>query len=133
MHHEIHVLGGVLEPWLSWDVDILLIGPYDPEILIKSMNAIVFSGFEVGLYCDVAWTTDVRPIESLAKEWKAGSFEPLELFRVSNRFEKDGKVIRYTNFEEVDGLYKQTWWKPPEKCLDMKRDGYVYQPPMRIK
>ena len=135
MHYEIYVLGGILEPWLSWDVDIVVKPPeggyYDPQGIRDTMEGICKAGFEVGLFPDVSYTDDIRDSNQIIKDWKNMDFEPLEMLRLSNRFVKNGEITNYNDWEKVDGLYKQTWYTPNDKLL--ARGDHIYQPALRIK
>mgnify|MGYP003142972003 CR=1 FL=1 len=48
--YELYVTGGILEGWLTWDVDFSLHGPYNPARIKKALNHIIEIGFKNHIY-----------------------------------------------------------------------------------
>ncbi len=130
--YEIYIIGGILEPWVSWDVDVVITGgTYNPRSIKYNMEAIVRTGFEIKIFCDAHYQEQLWRIDRWSKDLPncAGKHTCYEL---ANCFERDGEVIYY-DFEPVDGIYRRTWEVPLPKHYEKKEEGHIYKPPIKVK
>ena len=52
---ELFVHGGILEDWLTYDADLFLTGPYEPEKIKSILKHIIKIGFEESMLCDISF------------------------------------------------------------------------------
>ena len=53
--YELFVHGGILEDWITWDIDFYMTGPYDPVKIKSILSTISKIGFEEQLICDPSY------------------------------------------------------------------------------
>lgn len=127
---EIYVVGGILEGWLTWDIDLAIIGPYEPKKIKKIMHHMCSIGFENGIYPDVTYADKVFDLH----DWqKTGHCDSRWLYRLSNYFSKDGEIFNMKNYQVTDeGLFKYFSMCPLPKNVEKDADGHKYKKPVRI-
>jgi hypothetical protein len=127
---ELYIVGGILEGWLTWDIDWAVVGPYQPEKIKPILDWITEVGFKVGLYPDVTYAETLMDLH----EWqKTGICEDRWIWRNSNSFSKNGAQPKnLSNYEPIDGLWR--YWQPCpfQKNLDMDAKGHKYKKPVKI-
>lgn len=127
--YDLVVTGGLLEDWMSWDVDWVLCGPYNPSKIIEAINWIVLCGFDCGLYPDVNYCDfhiSISELQSLNLSYCGTIYE------LSNDFTRNG-VSKMIEYEKIDGLYKRNVCYPRStKELIKFKKGYVYKRPLTI-
>jgi hypothetical protein len=105
---EVWLCGGFLEKWTSWDIDIILIGPRNEEMLKK----IMYKGMNLGItkynmYVDIAYqiSPDYIPVFR-----DSCDEQEIEKLTIAKKIIEDGKVISNKNntFRTESGLYQ---WK----------------------
>ena len=67
--YEFWVYGGVLEDWLTFDIDATIIGPNNPEHINWMLDNIVRVSFEYGLFPDIKYSIDGKLFKW--SEWEA--------------------------------------------------------------
>ena len=127
---DVFITGGILEDWITWDLDVILTGSYQPKHLIKILRDIVKIGFDNHTYIDVVfketlWRIDLMKPESLNedKSW---------IWEYSNIFKKNDEWIRKYQFYPENGLFKRYNVLPFKKHLDKISEGYTYKKPVQI-
>ena len=129
---ELYVTGGLLEPWLSWDIDFVLTGPYKPDKIYKILKLINdLSFYKYKIYSDTVYTKKTYWLY----EYQNG-IPPIRTwhYEMSNYFRRDWNVAPIMkNYEKVEcGLWRSIDEFPKQKNLDLIESGHIYQPPVRI-
>jgi len=125
--YELYVTGGILEGWLTWDVDFSLHGPYNPARIKKALNHIIEIGFKNHIYTD--------PQYQHTKSWNANDVNWREdwVWHVSNKFIKDGNKLDLSNYIKVEeGLYKHKQMIPYKKQRIKMKEGHKYHQPIKL-
>jgi hypothetical protein len=125
-----YVNGGLLEDWMSWDIDITLTGEYRPALLKTIFEKVLTISFEMHLWVDlryqeVLWRPDLMT-EDDYQPMKAWCYE------LHNYFSKDGEETILDFYEPVDGLYRRLNVYPFKKHVERIEKGYIYQPPIEL-
>lgn len=126
---NLFVIGGLLEDWLSWDVDLALIGEYQPEKIKVIFEKICEIAFDLHIFVDTHYQPKLWRVDKYSKGQVPA--EDIECWHLSDTFTKDGNSTIY-NCEYVDGLYKTTIKYPLQKHVDKINEGYVYHRPIKI-
>lgn len=129
-YFDLYVVGGILEDWVSWDVDFAVIGKYQPQRVYNVLDGITQIAFDLHLYCDshfqeTLWRPDI---------WGKYETGPIqhECFELSNHFVRDGEKWDLSHYEYVDGLYRKIMSYPFPKHVEKKNQGYVYKQPLKV-
>lgn len=127
---ELFAIGGILEDWISWDVDLALIGEYRPDKIKTIFEKICEIGFDLHIFVDTHYQSKLWRVD----EYSMGNDieEEIECWHITNSFTRDGNTTIYDNFEYVDGLYKTTIKYPMQKHIEKVNQGYVYHPPIKL-
>jgi len=123
---ELYIIGGALEEWVSWDIDFVLVGEYQPDKVKSIFQKIVEIGFGMGIYTDLHYQKKLRIWSKLK------SSEEVEVWHLSNTFTKNNHTKVYKNHTPMDGLYKTTIKYPVKKVLERIKEGYKYKSPIKI-
>jgi len=128
--YKFYVSGGLLEDWVSWDIDLLIIGEFDSIKIKEVLEVMVRVGFELKLFVDPLWCPALWPQHLYSKY---GGFDATyECYRLSNNFKRNGEAADLSHFEYVDGLYKQVIQYPFEKHKKRRSEGYFYKEPLLL-
>jgi len=124
--YELHIAGGILEGWLTWDIDWVLSGPYNPKKVKELLSWITDIGWAHKIYPDVVYSELLFDVNNI-------TYDAHWCYRSTDFSVKEGKrqdLSRYIKVE--DGLYK--WWQkvPYEKQTEKMAKGYKYQDPLKI-
>ena len=125
--YELYVTGGILEGWLTWDLDLILYGPYNPTKIKNALNHIVKIGFKNHIYTDPQYQKSIP--------WHANNVERDEdrVWHISNKFIKEGNELNLSNYIKVEnGLYKHKQQIPYKKQVIKMKEGHEYQHPIKI-
>ena len=124
--YELYLTGGILEGWMTWDVDMCLCGPFHKKRIKEILNWIIGTGFRHHIYADVIFADYVYNVNSLdvGRRW---------VYHISDFFEKNGEVKDYSNYKKVEeGLYINEQPIPYEKQLTKMKEGHIYKDPIRL-
>jgi len=127
---ELYTMGGILEDWMSWDIDLALIGEYNPKLIKKCFEGIVKIGFDLHLYVDVQYQHKLWRIDTYSKTGQLDEIH--ENYELSNYFAKDGQIQDLSYYELIDGIYKRNVIYPYPKHIKKHAEGYVYKSPLRL-
>lgn len=128
--YKLYVVGGILEEWVSWDIDFAITGKYDPIKIKEIFETITKISFEMRLFTDCHYQEQLWPIHLYSKY---GGYEEVhECYRLSNNFKRNGESADLSRFEYVDGLYKQIIHYPFEKHKKRRSEGYFYKEPLLL-
>ena len=128
--YKLYVVGGTLEEWVSWDIDFALIGDYDPIKIKEVFETITKISFEMRIFSDCHYQKELWPVHLYCKY---GGYEEIhECYRLSNVFARNGEYQDLSDFEYVDGLYKQVIQYPFPKHIKRREEGYQYNPPLLL-
>jgi hypothetical protein len=127
---ELYIIGGILEGWLTWDIDWVLIGPYNPSKIKQALHWITAVGFDAGLYPDVTYTDKIFDVN----DWQnTKETQRLTIYRTSNLFIKNGiETKNLSHYFPKDGLYTYQETYPLKKQIERLEQGYKYQKPFKI-
>ena len=130
-NYQIYIVGGLLEDWLSWDLDFVVCGEYNQVEIYKILDDIVRIGFDMNIFCDVHYIKENKPWD--INDWDGINFEQREVYHLSDNFIKDGITSEIDSNYIRDGiLFSQTWILPLEKMVNKTNEGYIYHSPLRI-
>ena len=127
---ELYIVGGILEGWLTWDIDWALIGPYNPSKIRQALHWITAVGFDAHLYPDVSYSDQVFDLH----RWQeTGICEDRYLYRTSNVFIKNGEMPKdLSDYEAIDGMYRKWQACPFDKNIEKDKAGHRYKKPVKI-
>ena len=127
--YSLLVNGGLLEEWMSWDVDLSLIGgEWNPVKIKEAMQGILQIAFELHLFVDLKWQEsfwrpDLMTLDDL-HEYECWCWE------LANDFTRDGEVRPVAELIPHSGLWRRWNYYPFDKHVDRLKAGYVYQAPL---
>lgn len=125
-----YVNGGLLEEWMSWDIDITITGEYQPEFIKIVFEKVLSIAFDLHIWVDLRYQeTFWRPDYMTTTNFNKMECWCYELF---NYFSRDGVVEHLDFYESVDGIYRRWNEYPFEKHLEKLKNGYIYQPPLEL-
>lgn len=137
--YKLYACGGVLEDWVSWDVDMVLVGP--PSLMAyKIMYQLKRLGFIYRVYIDVNLQPSIDGVMLNCggiDSWD-GVPIPMKAWEISNHFvkiEPDGETLdKLFQWPRVQyDLYERDISYPFTKNLDKYREeGYIYRKPILI-
>ena len=127
---ELYITGGILEGWLTWDIDWAIVGPYQPQKIKKIFKWIIEIGFEHNIYPDVTYAKKLFDLH----DWQNGGVcEDRWIYRQSDTFVKEGVRQDLSNYIKVeDDFYKYWCTCPFDKNIEMNSKGYRYKKPIRV-
>lgn len=131
--YSLYVFGGILEDWLSWDIDVAITGEYRPEILKPLMHKILDVSFKRGIYIDLKFILNSDVFDF--RDWLRDSEMMMREYQVieySNNFLKNGVSQDFYNIMEIDGLWRRSIYLPSRKQLSKMEEGYHYASPIKI-
>lgn len=115
--YKLFLYGGILEGWETFDVDGSIIGPRDPQHINYLLDNITRIGFEMRIYPDIKWATQLFDWQDYIIDKKPQTIEYANYrgTRISR-----GRLLEYATL--VDGLYMSTKTWPLTKTLDKNHD-----------
>ena len=128
---ELYLTGGILEGWLTWDLDWSIVGPYHPERIKKVIDWITQVGFKQGIYPDVTYAEEIFDLF----EWQQTRVcKDRWIYKSSNFFSKNGEETNdLSNYILTDaGLYKFWAVCPFQKNIEKDQSGHKYQKPLKL-
>jgi hypothetical protein len=131
--YSLYVFGGILEDWLSWDIDVAITGEYRPEILKPLMHKILDVSFKRGIYIDLKFILNSDVFDF--RDWLRDSEMMISEYQVieySDKFLKNGVSQEFNNISEMDGLWRRSIYLPSRKQLSKMEEGYHYASPIKI-
>ena len=131
--YSLYVFGGILEDWLSWDIDVAITGEYRPEILKPLMHKILDVSFKRGIYIDLKFILNSDVFDF--RDWLRDSEMMISEYQVieySDKFLKNGVSQEFNNIGEMDGLWRRSIYLPSRKQLSKMEEGYHYASPIKI-
>ena len=82
-HFDVYILGGILEDWITWDLDVVVTGELKPNYLKRILRDIAAIGFNNKFYIDAVFKE---------KLWR------IDLITLENPMHDEGWVWEYSNF-----------------------------------
>ena len=127
---ELFAIGGILEDWISWDIDLALIGEYQPEKIKTIFEKIYEISFDLHIFVDLHYQCKLWRVDKYSMG--ENNQEEIECWHLSNSFTRDNNTTLYDEFQYVDGLYKTTIKYPMPKHIEKVTGGYVYHSPIKL-
>lgn len=148
---ELFVHGGMLEDWITYDADMFLTGPYEPEKIKSILKHITKIGFEENLWCDISYQHggwfryyDRKEIPGecylkhkmdTAIEMRSKGIATEHLYAYSELY-VNGEVAPGKFLELPNGLFRRDMSVRDEdgqqKHKDRMASGYKYKWPVKI-
>jgi hypothetical protein len=128
--YKLYVIGGLLEEWVSWDIDLAIIGEYDPIKIKEIFETIMRLSFELRIFTDLHYQRKLWPVHLYSKY--GGYEEEHECYRLSNNFKNNENPQDLSDLKYVDGLYVHTIKYPFEKHIQRRSDGYIHKEPLLL-
>ena len=137
--YSLYVCGGILEDWLSWDVDLVLIGK--PSLMAyKILYNIKKLAFIYKVYIDVNLQPSIKGVMlncGNISKWDSNFFT-IKAWEISNKFviddfEGNKKIRLYKWKKSKYNLYEEDKIYPFQKNLNKyQNEGFVYSKPYKI-
>ena len=125
-----NLVGGVLEDWITWDVDWILTGPFYPYKIEKALDWIIKVGFEKHIFNDAVY---VKELFDLQKPGCTDSISYKWVYKITNNFKKEGIKKDCSHYLKLnDNLYTYRQQVPYKKQLEKINEGHVYQSPLKL-
>lgn len=125
-----YVNGGLLEDWMSWDIDMTLTGEYRPELLKTIFEKVLDISFDLHLCVDLRyqktlWRPDLMRDDNYndMSEW---------CYELHDRFSRDGNETVLDFYEPIDGIFRRWMIYPFPKHIERIKNGYIYSPPLEL-
>tara|TARA_R110002012_G_scaffold158428_2_gene319840 strand:+ start:2916 stop:3503 length:588 start_codon:yes stop_codon:yes gene_type:complete len=138
-NYKLYVCGGVLEDWVSWDVDFILVGK--PSLMAyKILYNIKKLAFELKFYIDVNLQPSLKGVIvncGNIKKWN-GQYFKIKAWEISNKFittdpKGNEKVCIYKWKKSKYGLYEEDKIYPFTKNLiKYQKEGFIYKEPRKV-
>lgn len=127
---DVFILGGILEDWVTWDLDVVITGEFKPKHLQRLLREIVKIGFDNKFYIDAVfkeklWRIDLMTPEDLL-------YEQSWIWEYSNMFKRNDEWIQKFKFYPDHGLFRRLYYFPLPKHVDKINQGYKYKKPLQI-
>lgn len=127
---NVYILGGILEDWVTFDLDVVLTGELKPNYLQRILREIVKIGFDNHFYIDVVfkeklWRIDLMTPENHQEEqgW---------VWEYSSLFKRNDELIQKFRYYPENGIFKRYYWLPFPKHIEKINSGYRYKKPVQI-
>lgn len=130
---ECYITGGLLEDWVSWDIDIVITGPKDLEFARYLMERIFEIGIQMGLYVDMKFMLESDwPLKF--REHYLQEPKTYTSYELACNFTRDGQVQNQDDYIIEGPLYKKMIQFPFQKQLqNYETHGYIYKDPVNIR
>ena len=132
--YSVYVVGGVIEGWETWDIDMALVGPYRPPVIHKYFDIINTLCFTLGVYPDLKYFPSEDDMFKF-EDWIDGNqeMETLKVFEWSDYFACNGERRKLVG-EWVDGLFVREVNAPFARQLEKYyNEGRVCKNPIKIR
>lgn len=131
--YNLYVFGGLLEDWLSWDIDVAITGEYRPDVIKLLMHKILEISFKYAIYIDLKFilNSDVFDFRKWLQDSNMNIIE-YQVVEYSNTFIKNGVRQKFDNIEFKDELWHRSIYLPSRKQLSKMEEGYYYASPIKI-
>jgi hypothetical protein len=129
-HFDVFIIGGILEDWITWDLDVVITGEFKSYKLKKILGEIVKIGFENQFYIDVVYKENIWRVDKMTKE--SSNIERNCIWEYSNVFRRNDEWIKKYIFYLDEGLYRRLYYLPQFKHIKMINQGYRYKEPLQI-
>jgi hypothetical protein len=124
--YELWIYGGVLEDWLTYDIDASLIGPLDPNKINHILREIVRVSFEFGLYPDIKYAFDGQLFRW--SDWIAsGETHQIKYAYYQPKMWVNDKLIEWGRLQNGLWVNERAW--PMQKAI---YSNHHYKDPIRI-
>jgi hypothetical protein len=125
-----YVNGGLLEDWMSWDIDMTITGEYQPELIKSIFEKVLSIAFDLHIWVDlryqeVLWRPDLMTDDDY-QHMGAWCYE------LHNYFSRDKKLTVLDFYEPIDGIYRRWNEYPFDKHIEKLKNDYIYQPPIEL-
>lgn len=127
---DVFITGGILEDWVTWDLDVVVTGNFNPIKLRSILREIVKIGFNNQVYIDVVfkkqlWRVDLTTSDNPNKEisW---------IWEYSNIFKENNVSTKNFRFYLDEGLFRRLYYVPQPKHFEKIKQGYRYKKPVQI-
>ena len=124
---DIYLAGGILQDWITWDMDMVLVGPFDPSGVRDALEVAVRAGFQHHLFVDIHFVPD--PHDPL----KIPEHSDFEVYQWSDIWIRSGESSDACRYVADRGLYRKTMRIPTAKMIQGRREGVVYHPPQLVR
>ena len=124
--YEFWIYGGVIESWLTFDIDATIIGPNNPQHINWMLSNIARVSFEYGIFPDIKYSIDNKIFKW--SQWVATRESvtcKYAYYRPSMIV--NGKLIKWGTLE--DGLYVASRKWPMNKSIYMDHN---FKDPIQI-
>lgn len=128
--YNAYLCGGVLEPWLTWDIDIVLVGDLRSKDVGGLLRRCVAVGFDLHLYVDVQFRETDAGLTRDDDPYREG--DPFYSYEYSDRFVRDGVRKSMEGYEPYAGMVRCRRRYPPTKMVQRRRSGHTYRRPIRL-
>jgi hypothetical protein len=127
---ELYTMGGILEDWMSWDVDLALVGDYKPDLIKRCFEGVVGIAFDLHLYVDIQYQKELWRIDVFSESGDLNEIH--DNYELSNFFSRNGEIEDLSHYEYVDGIYKRKVIYPFPKHIEKRNEGHSYKSPIRL-
>lgn len=127
---DVYILGGILEDWVTLDLDVVLTGEFKPNYLRRILREIVKIGFDNQFYIDVVFKKELWRIDLMTPE--NHQEESGWVWEYSSLFKQDDEVIQKFKYYPEYGIFKRFYWLPFPKHIEKINSGYRYKKPVQI-
>jgi hypothetical protein len=128
--YDIWVVGGLLQDWLSWDIDLVITGGdiRNNREIHTIMDTIIKCGFDMGMYCDVCYT---RKLWDPTVDEVTYSMDK-ELLSITDKCIINGEKLDLSHYIPEGNLFKRTDTFPPDKYSNNSNREYKYVKPIKL-
>ena len=124
--YELWVYGGVIEDWLTFDLDATIIGPNDPKRINEVLENIVRVSFSYGLFPDIKYSIDSKLFNWSSWE-RTGEYTTCKYAYYRPSMIVDGKHIEWGTLENDLWVSTRVW--PMKKAI---HKDHTYKDPIQI-
>ena len=130
--YSLWLVGGILENWETRDIDINLVGPWNPITIKRIMRRVLEIGFEEGLLIDIKYQ-----FENTLFDFKRYLDNNIEIkdYKFAELSDSFTSNINTTKLEGEwqEGLFIRWIQLPMQKQIEKnKLTGFVYKPSKRL-
>jgi|TARA_B110000967_G_C18591545_1_gene414701 hypothetical protein len=128
--YDIWVVGGLLQDWLSWDIDLVITGGdiRNNREIHTIMDTIIKCGFDMAMYCDVCYT---RKLWDPTVDEVTYSMDK-ELLSITDKCIINGEKLDLSHYIPEGDLFKRTDTFPPDKYSNNSNREYKYVKPIKL-
>lgn len=124
--YELWIYGGILEDWLTFDLDATLIGPNDPQRVNKMLDDIIRISFDYGIFPDIKFSIDSKIFNW--SHWElTGEYTQIKYAYYKPEMWVNGKLIKWGTLENDLWIGTRVW--PMKKQI---HKNHQYKDPIQI-